>query len=135
MAAASCERAFAIQPEFADALINLGNVRAAQWGPGDAQSLYERALRLNPRNVDAYRNLGKLFMDQGRVGEAITSYRRVLEFDRDQAHAYLELGAAHLHAVVGCCERVLSEGARNPSRSPRDGIQPRRNAEAAGQAR
>jgi tetratricopeptide (TPR) repeat protein len=64
------ERSLAIQPAFAEVLVNLGVLLGRQEKHQEAVDRYQEALRLKPEFVEAYVNLGSSLKELGRWTEA-----------------------------------------------------------------
>lgn len=80
LAAADCyRRALALEPDLAEAHLNLGVALERAGATAAAESSYARSLDLDPGLLDGHLNLGALLVDQGRFGEAEAIYRRALE--------------------------------------------------------
>jgi tetratricopeptide (TPR) repeat protein len=58
-----------LQPDFPEALNNLGNAHAAAGRPADAERSYRAALRLRPDYAGARRNLDALLAGRGAGGQ------------------------------------------------------------------
>jgi tetratricopeptide (TPR) repeat protein len=69
-AGARLERALTIDPDFAEALIALGKLRAAEKRNDDAIRLLSRAAELQPRNETAHYNLMLAYRNAGRLEDA-----------------------------------------------------------------
>jgi uncharacterized protein (TIGR02466 family) len=75
-AQAELERAVAIEPDYADAHNNLGEVHWDQGRAEAAQASWARALAIAPDHAEASYNLATLFYDAGRLEEAIPYFER-----------------------------------------------------------
>jgi uncharacterized protein (TIGR03032 family) len=64
--------ALAINPNYADAYNNLGNVFQDLQQAENALECYRQAIRCEPNNVNAYRNLGYVLKEQGRISEGLS---------------------------------------------------------------
>ena len=73
-AAASCERALALKPDFADAYVNLGLARRAQGKLDEAAACYERALLLKPDDGNYRVNRTLLWLLQGNFEKGWAEY-------------------------------------------------------------
>jgi tetratricopeptide (TPR) repeat protein len=91
-AAAHYRRALALDPLFADAHNNLGNIRMAQGDLAAAVACYERCLAIDPNTVLAHDNLGLALLRQGKLDEAAASHRRALALDPRGAVSHYNLG-------------------------------------------
>ena len=84
-------RALELQPDYASAHFNLGNLLWEAKRFPEAEVSYRRALELRPDYADAHNNLGILLQRTNRPSEAEMSYRRALEL-KPSAEAYCNLG-------------------------------------------
>lgn len=91
----------ALDPEHADAHINLGRLRQRDGLLDDAQTHYQAALALDPENALAAYNLGTLLEDMGQLQEAITAYQSAQSFP--DAHYNL----SRLYELVGSHDKAL----------------------------
>jgi protein O-GlcNAc transferase len=111
-AAASFERALAIQPSLVETHVSLGLARIDQGRPDEAVAVFERALALRPDHGPARMNLGNVQHRLGRLEAAAQSYRAVLARRPDFADAHANLGAAlkdlgDLDSAAASLERAL----------------------------
>ncbi len=110
---ASLERALAINPDFADAHSNLGNVLLAQGRLERAAQCYRRALALKPDLAGAHNNIGIVLASQGRFEEACECFQQALARNPDFIDAYNNLARAFMalgqpdHAL-GALRRALA---------------------------
>jgi tetratricopeptide (TPR) repeat protein len=91
-AIAEGQKALALQPDYPDALSNLG---IAFYEKGDfaaAIACYERAMGLKPNFVQAHSNLGNALRALKRHDEAVPHYRRAIELAPQFADAWNNLG-------------------------------------------
>ena len=89
--AGACEayrRALAIDPEHADANINLGRLVHESGQAEAAVELYRAALRGRPDDPVAYFNLGVALGDLSQLTEALAAYHKVLQLDPSCADAH-----------------------------------------------
>jgi tetratricopeptide (TPR) repeat protein len=86
------EKVLALQPDHAEALVNLGRLLQEEGSLEAAAKLYARALEASggDRATAAF-NLGVVLEDLGRDGDAGTAYRRALEADPAFADAHYNL--------------------------------------------
>jgi predicted O-linked N-acetylglucosamine transferase (SPINDLY family) len=82
------------QPEYANAIHNLGMI-AHQVGQNDAAlDLIRRALALDPNIAEAHCNLGNALTVKGQLDEAAAAYRRAIALRPNYADAHSNLGNA-----------------------------------------
>lgn len=89
------ERALELDPNHADAHINLGRILHEQRAPAEAEKHYRAALEVDPRHPIAAFNLGVALEDLGRTKEAVTAYERAIEIDPDNADAHYNLAGLY----------------------------------------
>lgn len=91
-------RAIALDPNHADALLNLGRLHHEAGRLGRAEGCYVRAIEADAHNARALFNLGVVREDSGAEGEAIRAYERALEADPTLAVAHFNLSRLHEQA-------------------------------------
>lgn len=100
---AAAERAYrsaiALDPDFADAWLNLGVLLGNAGRLTEAIALYRQALARLPREPLLHFNLAVMLEDAGRAAEALAAYDRCLVIDGDVADAHFN--AARLHELLG----------------------------------
>lgn len=87
-------RAIALDPELANAVTNLGNVRFRRGYPQEAEELYKRALAIDADQPEAYYNLGFLYYERGDAKSAVPCFERAVETDPAFADAHFNLAMA-----------------------------------------
>ena len=92
-------RALELDPELADAWVNLGRLLHEAGDPRSAAEHYRRAIELMPDSVIALFNLGVALTDLQMPDEAILAYRTALAADPGCADAHYNL--AHLYERCG----------------------------------
>ncbi len=80
-----------IQPNHADSLVNLGNLRYRAGERQKALNLYRQALEISPDHVEANYNLANLLEEQRDWDGAIRLYRKAIQLDPEFADAYFNL--------------------------------------------
>ncbi len=91
-ARAEFEKALAIDPRNAEALLNLGGLHRLQGRVGQAEHLVKRALAVNPSSIGALGQLAEIKRAQGDLSESIRLYREALAIDDSQPGLHLGLG-------------------------------------------
>jgi tetratricopeptide (TPR) repeat protein len=86
------QRALELDPDMADAHVNLGRQLHMAGELGRAEPHYREAVRLDPDDPTPHFNLGVLLEEQGRREEAILAYRQAILRDSDFADAHCNLG-------------------------------------------
>ena len=86
--------ALTIQPDYAEAHSNLGNILKQQGREklNEAIASYRQALAIKPDYAEARYNLANALKAQGKLDEAVASYRAVLALKPDYAKVYINLG-------------------------------------------
>jgi tetratricopeptide (TPR) repeat protein len=85
------EKAVSLDPDHADAHVNLGRLLHEQGAPAAAERHYRAAIEAYPEHETAHFNLGVALEDLGRIDDAITAYRTALVYDPDNADAHYNL--------------------------------------------
>ncbi len=86
------EHALDLDPDHADAHVNLGRHLHLAGERGRAEPHYREAVRLDPDDPTPHFNLGVLLDEVGRKDEAILAYRQAILRDPDFADAHCNLG-------------------------------------------
>lgn len=79
--------AIRIQPQYADALQNLGVVESQAGRFEEAKAYLAQAVQLKPTSAQIYAKLGFLLNEQGKTGAAIDFYRAYLRCSPDEPSA------------------------------------------------
>ena len=87
-------KAAELNPNYADAHNNMGNVLQDQGKLDEAIAAYQRALKLKPNHAEAHNNMGNALQDQGKLDDAIAAYQRALKLKPDYADAHNNMGNA-----------------------------------------
>ncbi len=90
--------AIELEPQHADAHVNLGRLLHEAGQPGDAETHYRLALAARPEHSTAAFNLGIALEDLGRPTEAIAAYERAIAADPECADAHFNLSRLHEQA-------------------------------------
>lgn len=85
-------QALALDPDFADAHLNLGRLDHEAGELNAAETHYRDAVRCAPGDATCHFNLAVLLEDLGRQNEAIDSYMQAIARDPDTADAHYNLG-------------------------------------------
>ncbi len=91
------ERLLKLDPDHADAHVNLGRLLHERRAPAAAEAHYRAALAIEPRHAVAAFNLGVALEDLGRVRDAIDAYERALDLAPDNADAHFNLAGLLEH--------------------------------------
>lgn len=111
----SLEAALQVNPRFAVAHHNLGNVLADLGESSAAQRAYERAVALDPRYADPVASLAWDAQEEHRLTEARTLAEHALRLAPKNVLAQLTLARVKLRerepaAALAVCEHLLSQG-------------------------
>jgi Tfp pilus assembly protein PilF len=90
------ETAIELNPDYVDALVNLGIVRAGQDDAEAAGALFQRAVDADPDHPNALSNLGTYHLQRGAFREAVTVLTRAAVAAPGRADVAAGLAAAHL---------------------------------------
>jgi len=93
-AVASGRRALELQPNYPQALNNLGIAHYDREDYEAAAECYRQAVRQDPDFAEAHSNLGNALRAQHKLEEAVASYNRALQLKPAYADAYNNLGTA-----------------------------------------
>jgi tetratricopeptide (TPR) repeat protein len=94
-AEAELRRALKLNPNHAQARINLGMTLVPLGGLRDARACFAKALKSAPRNVQALYGMGQIASLEGRFDEADTTFRRIIELDPRMPSAWAALAGTH----------------------------------------
>lgn len=78
-----CEKAVALDQEYADAHLNLGVIQKFLAQHETAAISFEKAVSLDPNLIEAYNNLGITYADLGKFDQAYKCFERALSVDPD----------------------------------------------------
>jgi len=104
-ARAAYERVLKLDPQHADAHINLGRMLHDAGELAAAERHYRAAVAAQPRNATALYNLGVLLEDRAQPEAAIATYESATTID--PRHADAHFNAARLHDLAGHYEAAL----------------------------
>lgn len=89
------QRLLQLDPDHADAHVNLGRLLHEDGAPAAAEKHYRRALEIDPGHETAAFNLGVALEDLGRFRDAIEAYQHALEIDPQNADAHFNLAGLY----------------------------------------
>jgi tetratricopeptide (TPR) repeat protein len=96
-----------LQPNYADAISNLGNLLRCKGGHvAEAEMWLRRAIKLNPKHLDARINLGLTLAFLGRLVDAKAQFKKVLKASPRNADALFGMG--HVAAIEGHFDQAES---------------------------
>ncbi len=87
-------KALALKPDYADAMVNLGNAMRDKGDVTEAAECFRRALALEPGSAAAHNNLGQALWNLGKRDEAMACYRKAVALDPNLLAAQANLGIA-----------------------------------------
>ena len=88
-----------LQPDYAEAYLNIGTVFQDQSKLEEAIESYKKAISIKPDYAEAYLNIGTVFKDQGKLDEeAIEAYNKAISLKPDYTEAYYNMGLMHIRA-------------------------------------
>ena len=87
----STRKAITLNPDYATAHSNLGNILRDLGKLKDAEVSTRKAITLNPDCATAHSNLGNILRDLGKLKDAELSYRKAVELNSNYAMAYFSL--------------------------------------------
>ncbi|MBO1349440.1 MAG: tetratricopeptide repeat protein [Hormoscilla sp. GUM202] len=93
-AAKQYEQAIALNPNYPEAICNLGAILQKQGKIAEAIGQYRQALAIKPDDPGAYNRMGTAWQEQGKLAEAIACYQKAIALKPDLASAYSNLGIA-----------------------------------------
>ena len=104
-AEAAYRKALALDPDHADAYLNLGALLCETDRCGEAVALFDEAIRRHPEHALFHFNRAIALEDQGRLAAAIAGYNACLQLDPELADAHYN--AARLHEQLGDAKKAL----------------------------
>ena len=104
-AEAAYRKVLALDPDHADAYLNLGALLCETDRCGEAVALFDEAIRRHPEQALFHFNRAIALEDQGRLAAAIAGYNACLQLDPELADAHYN--AARLHEQLGDAKKAL----------------------------
>jgi predicted Zn-dependent protease len=104
-AEAAYRKALALDPDHADAYLNLGALLCESRRCAEAVRLYDEALRRHPEQALLHFNRAIALEDQGRLADALAAYTACLQLDPALADAHYN--AARLHEQLGDAKKAV----------------------------
>ena len=90
----SYREAISINPNFAEAYYNMGNVLHEQNKLLEAVSSLKKAVSIKPNYSEAFNNMGNALQDLGKLEEAIQAYNTAIRINPNFAEALNNMGVA-----------------------------------------
>lgn len=110
-ASSSYREAIALNPQDADACLNLGFALGEQQRYQEAEQALRRSLDINPALADAFYFLGLMARKQGKTEAAIENFVRVLDLKRDFEIVYGDLCQMLLESgQIGRAREIVLKG-------------------------
>lgn len=97
-ASARLKRAIELDPDFAQAYVNLGVVYMNSGEPQLARDQLLKALQLFPESELAYYNLGLLYVQSNQYDQSINYFQQALKINHNNCETLTELGNAYIKA-------------------------------------
>ncbi len=88
-------KAFALNPKYPEAHLNIGIIHFRQKNFAEALQYYNQAIALRPNLNEAYMNRGVLFLEMGHYPEALADFETLLQRDPKRADSYLNRAMAY----------------------------------------
>lgn len=94
--------ALSLDPDFAEAMTNLGFLREQAGAVTDAENYYRQALALRPENVQIYLNLSVLLMNRKRFDESEAVLKQAMGHAPNSPAVW-----SHLGVLLACTKREM----------------------------
>lgn len=99
-AEARYRRAIALNPDYTEALVNLGSLLGDMGRNDDAVEILEQALAADPEDCKARSNLGNVYYSMGRYPDAMYEYQRAIDIDPACYTAHFNIAVAFADAGI-----------------------------------
>lgn len=86
------KKAIQLDPNFCDAMDNLGLLLRSEGKLDEATRWYKKSINIFPDNIVAYGNLAFVYRTKGDLSKAIETYQTVIEIDGKDPEGYYGLG-------------------------------------------
>ncbi|HSB78306.1 MAG TPA: tetratricopeptide repeat protein [Candidatus Methylomirabilis sp.] len=87
------QKALELSPDYAEAMVGLGDARQAKGQFDEAIGDYKRALQLEPENARVHFGLGKIYYNEKQLyHEAVSEYQQAITLDPKYLEAHMSLG-------------------------------------------
>jgi len=93
---AALEKAIDINPNFPEALNNLGTIKNLQNKQSQAIKYFKKSLNLKKDNIQALYNLANIYKYLKNYDDLIITYKKILDLDNKNIQALYNLGSTHL---------------------------------------
>ena len=85
------EEAIKLQPNYADAYFNRGNILFAEGRIDEAMADWEKTLQIQPNDADAHTCLGNALLRRGSVKEAVAHYEKAIALAPEDPHSRINI--------------------------------------------
>ena len=99
------EKALALDPNNADALLNMAAIHQGEGKVDMAEHLVQRALAVNPNSIGALAQLAEIQRERGELGEAVRLFSEALTID--DSHPFLWIGIGDVLQRAGRYEDAV----------------------------
>lgn len=89
-------KAIELDPEYCDAMDNLGLLLRGEGNVVGAVTWYEKSIAIEPSNRVAHQNLAVAYRILGKLEEAKQEYQRLVQLDPNEPEGYFGLGSMYL---------------------------------------
>ncbi len=113
-------KALELAPDYAEAMVGLGDARQAKGQYDEAIQEYRRALQLEPESARVHFGLGKIYYNEKQLyHEAVAEYQQAIALDPKLLEARLSLGEIYQEKglyqdAIGQYQQVLAQDPRHP---------------------
>lgn len=101
------QKVLALDANFTDAYLGLGNIYLARFEFDNALEMYTQAITLKSQSPDIYCNRGIIYTKRGNYDRAITDFQQALAINSGHMPARFELG--FVYQQIGEYEKAVSE--------------------------
>jgi len=107
-AAGAYQKAIDLRPFYADALVGLGDAKAAKGDVDGAIAAYQKALMHNPLSGKVFASLGKIYYsEKGLYYESVQAYKKAVDLDPINTEA--RMGLAEVYEDKGLYQEAIGE--------------------------
>lgn len=114
------QKALELSPDYAEAMVGLGDARQAKGQFDEAIGDYKRALQLEPENARVHFGLGKIYYNEKQLyHEAVAEYQQAISLDPKYLEAHMSLGEIYeekglYQEAIARYNQVLGLDAQHP---------------------
>lgn len=99
--------ALRVQPNYAEARVNLATILSRAGKTDEAEREYRVALTLQPGNVEGHSGYGALLFNQGRANDALREFWEAVQLRPESADGHFVLG--RMFAALGRTDQAIPE--------------------------